>query len=469
MDDILKICFDDYRTGDCGQFEIVREDGNISIDDIKKWIEPNWSLPRVDEMFLNSIEEGSILDVGCGSGVHMRYLQRKRKNVYGFDISNWAVEQARKMGTQNVSVASWSDFSTIRKFDNIICMNATIGCIGNVNSISSFFEKMLALLNCDGNIYIQGVDWRIDPFQKHANYIEKNKRNNIYPGQARLRLHYKDMWGDFFDWVWIDTDTLINEASRFNLSLVSLERFGAKYNIVFKKTAERNYIDLEENEWIIGDEHQEGRTLRNLKEDACGVLSPKNVRVEQAGPFRVSFISNDDAKCRMSYDDILKLVLPLAQIIEYPIYIGGSNSPLSLKLPNAYSDIDIYVVTPSLSYDEAISVNEKIQRLRMEQNYSTVSIGLVQEDWLFLPCFYEAVPIIEKKWWDLSFEESNTIALERLKKSETYVQSLDKKEIVSWINAVYGLKYMETDILRIIMTPRWKSVNDCHWKRGIHC
>lgn len=221
--------------------------------------------------------------------------------------------------------------------------------------------------------------------------------------------------------------------------------------------------DLEENEWLID---ERVFILGNAKHRICGKGIGKNVRVEQIGPYRIAFRTNDSIENRVNYYELKKCLKSLQEKIEYPIYIGGSQSPLSLKKPNCSSDIDVYVVTPKLSYTNYKDIANLINSWKCS-NTERFSIGLIEEDWLLLPYFYEAVPLNEQYWWSLSEAECEAYALQRKRRSMDYVNNLNREDIVSWINNIYGTKFCNDDIIQITTTPRWKSINDCFFKYNI--
>ena len=46
------------------------------------------------------------------------------------------------------------------------------------------------------------------------------------------------------------------------------------------------------------------------------------------------------------------------------------------------------------------------------------------------------------------------------------IKSKTKRDIINEIESVYGIKVKEEDIVNIVATPRWKSINDSSFRRG---
>jgi SAM-dependent methyltransferase len=54
--------------------------------------------------YLNRFPKGTVLDVGCGSGVHASLIKHEGFNVIGVDFSIVAINQARKRGVESLVV-----------------------------------------------------------------------------------------------------------------------------------------------------------------------------------------------------------------------------------------------------------------------------------------------------------------------------------------------------------------------------
>lgn len=228
----------------------------------------------------------------------------------------------------------------------------------------------------------------------------------------------------------------------------------------------RTYNDLEESEWkILEDEFS--IPVSDVKKIATDNYEKTNVRVDQIGPYKIAFKTNDRIENRVNYEDLYDLAKPLQEYINLPVYVGGSHSPLSKKMPNEGSDIDIYVITDGYSYKQSKELDNKIKEfIGQDKKYEKCSVGQVEKDWLDLPYFYEAVPIDEKKWWKLSQEELEKVSQE---KEKVAIQKMKRKSITDVlveIEKIYNIKVNRENIINITTTPRWKSINDCGFKRG---
>lgn len=232
------------------------------------------------------------------------------------------------------------------------------------------------------------------------------------------------------------------------------------------KKDEDEHKDFEESEWIVL-EQEENKIVSNLKDVATNGYQGTNVRVDQIGPYKIAFRTMDDKNNRMTYENLYKIAKPLQDFLKLPVYIGGSHSPLSKKMPNPGSDIDIYIITPEYSYKESKELEDKINKyIKNKTEYDKCSIGQVEKGWLDFPYFYESVPIDEKEWWELTEEELNKIIQQRKEKSIKKIAAKTVDEVLDDIERIYKIRINKDDIINITTTPRWKSVNDCAFRRG---
>ena len=465
MEKVFPVAYEDYIAGEKEVFiEIVREDGNVSRDPIEKWIDVNFEIGLQERQLLDKVTNLKTLDVGCGSGVHLRYLQRKGIKAFGCDVSEWAVKKARELKVQNVMNISFWNLSEEEKYDQVICMNGTIGFIGKLKNIDYFFDKLSKITTEDAKVFVQGIDWRIDPVGKHEAYIKSKIRENEYPGEIELFLKYKNIEEDKFEWLWIDTDILIAVAKRHGFTLEELSRDKAKYIAIFGKERENGIAHLDEAEIELSE--GDAFHIGNLKERSCGWIYNEETRVFNMGPYCLSVDNRERQTQRIDRKELLKKLEPITRVFELPIYIGGSQSPLSKKKPLVNSDIDVYIITTEKTKKEIVSYEEKLQKI-LAQNmdeYQNYSFSFVEEEWLSLPYFYEAVNLNDDTFWKLQEGEVKSEITRRLKNSRDYLNSISPQNIIDKFNRIFGWNIDYSKVEKITLSPRWKAIIDCNNK-----
>jgi SAM-dependent methyltransferase len=78
----------------------------------------------------------TLLDVGCGTGEHLKYLSRHFRCT-GLDISEEMIDTARaKVPNAKFTVADMVDFRLQDKFDVITCLFSSIGYVQNYRNLA---------------------------------------------------------------------------------------------------------------------------------------------------------------------------------------------------------------------------------------------------------------------------------------------------------------------------------------------
>jgi SAM-dependent methyltransferase len=102
------------------------------------------------KQFLN--EKENILDIGCGTGRHLKFFQDKGFSVYGVDISGSQIEKAKELLGTNASLqqAKASEFSFDSKFDNIISLFHVMSYQTQNDELQKVFANAYRHLNANG-------------------------------------------------------------------------------------------------------------------------------------------------------------------------------------------------------------------------------------------------------------------------------------------------------------------------------
>jgi len=189
---------------------VERSDGHTSTADLRWWLGDSRARPPVELSALELIEEGSVLDVGCATGRHLKLLQARGLAVYGIDTCPSAVAIARRGGV-NCKVADVWRFNTDRRFRTVMALGGNLGIAGRSGRLGSYLRLLSSFLDHGGRILLSSVDWRRSA-SRHAEFVTRQKEEGRYPGDVRLRLRYGDAVSAWFEWLWADLDLLRNQA-----------------------------------------------------------------------------------------------------------------------------------------------------------------------------------------------------------------------------------------------------------------
>lgn len=159
-------------------------------------------MPDLEKMAL-SVCEGRVLDVGAGTGCHALVLQEFGNEVVAIDTAHEAVAVMKDSGLKTVKQADYFKLKD-EKFDTLLCLMNGLGFIGKLNRLETFLKKADELLSKEGQIVIDSSDI--------AYIYEGKKPSSKYYGEVSFQYEYNGAKGEWFDWVYIDMDTLADKA-----------------------------------------------------------------------------------------------------------------------------------------------------------------------------------------------------------------------------------------------------------------
>ena len=174
-------------------------------------------MPELEVLALQNAS-GKILDVGAGAGTHANYLQNMGKDVTAIDISEGAVAFMQTQGLKSKKV----DFFDLKdeKFDTILMLMNGIGIAGTLSNLEKTLEHAKSLLNPGGKILCDSSDIKY-LYEDEDGSLWVNL-NQEYYGNFRFQMKYKKETGPWFDWLYVDFDSLFNAAKNVGLKAVRL-------------------------------------------------------------------------------------------------------------------------------------------------------------------------------------------------------------------------------------------------------
>jgi SAM-dependent methyltransferase len=174
-------------------------------------------MPELEVLALQNAS-GKILDVGAGAGTHANYLQNMGKDVTAIDISEGAVAFMQTQGLKSKKV-NFFDLKD-EKFDTILMLMNGIGIAGTLSNLEKTLEHAKSLLNPGGKILCDSSDIKY-LYEDEDGSLWVNL-NQEYYGNFRFQMKYKKETGPWFDWLYVDFDSLFNAAKNVGLKAVRL-------------------------------------------------------------------------------------------------------------------------------------------------------------------------------------------------------------------------------------------------------
>lgn len=185
-----------------------RDDGHINEMDATMYFAPYEEWPGYErEAMLEA--RGRVLDVGLGAGRHSLWLQGRGHEVVGLDLSPLAVEVSRLRGVRDARVMDVTAMSfPDEHFDTVLMMGANLGIVGNIQEIQRILGYIDRVTN-PGAIIIGSTR---DPLKTenpaHLAYHEMNRGRGKPPGLVRIRVNFRDVKGEWFDFLMMGEELL---------------------------------------------------------------------------------------------------------------------------------------------------------------------------------------------------------------------------------------------------------------------
>ena len=104
---------------------------------------------------IENIQSKTLLDVGCGTGEHLKHLSSEYQCT-GVDINRRMIEVARKKVPEaRFKVANMIDFRLKDKFDVTICLFSSIGYVQSFKNLVKTFETFYRHLHDKGLVMVE--------------------------------------------------------------------------------------------------------------------------------------------------------------------------------------------------------------------------------------------------------------------------------------------------------------------------
>ena len=174
---------------------------------------------------------GRILDVGAGAGCHSLALQAMNKQVTAIDISPLSVATMRERGVLDVLEQDF--FALDGQFDTILMLMNGIGIVGTLARFPEFFMQVDRLLAPDGQLLCDSSDICYI-FEDEDGFIDLTGIEGYY-GELTYQMQYKGVKGEPFPWLFVDYETLSEQAQRQGFEAELLAR-GPHYDYLARIT-----------------------------------------------------------------------------------------------------------------------------------------------------------------------------------------------------------------------------------------
>ncbi|MFI5756588.1 class I SAM-dependent methyltransferase [Streptomyces sp. NPDC051569] len=214
-----------------------RDDGYISVYDAAGFFAGPQDWPGLDQWAYSKVT-GRTLDVGVGAGRFALTLQENGADVVGLDVSEGAVEVCAERGLKSVVLGTVDDLGDDERFDSFLLLGKNLGLLESREEGPRLLSRLARVARPGATVIGTGVDpYRLsDP--RHADYLERNRRQDRLSGQMRLRLRHGWLATDWFDYLFVSPAELEEMIAGTGWSLVDVEEEGSGYGVVLRLTGD---------------------------------------------------------------------------------------------------------------------------------------------------------------------------------------------------------------------------------------
>jgi SAM-dependent methyltransferase len=199
------------------QLDVLSDLSEDDVMDVSYYFRKQSELPKIEQKALK-LCGGKVLDVGACVGAHSIPLSEEGYEVKAIEVSQTAVNYLESKGVSVVQT-SFQEFQTDEKFDTILLLMNGIGLAGKLSRLTLFLEKCYHLLAPGGRVICDSTD--VHYFYEDEDGAVWHDLNADYFGDFKFKMKYGSLEDDWFDWVYVDQETLTEYAIKcgFNVKL----------------------------------------------------------------------------------------------------------------------------------------------------------------------------------------------------------------------------------------------------------
>ena len=174
----------DYWRGQKGAHEIVeRDDGYVDISGGPRAYMAEYPDWPIYERQAIRFARGKTLDIGCGPGRCLLYLQKKGLTAVGIDISPLAIRVCRERGAYRAILRSITEIGPdLGRFNTVVMFGNNFGLFGSAARARRLLRTMARMTTPKARIIAESTDPYQTTLPDHLAYHRRNRRRGRLPG-----------------------------------------------------------------------------------------------------------------------------------------------------------------------------------------------------------------------------------------------------------------------------------------------
>ena len=226
MKDILGEALVDFYNGNPDTLWINNKYGDPEEMPLEIFFREEEDLTEIEKIALLHCK-GTILDIGAGAGA-LSLLLQDRFDTTAIEYSEGACQVMKALGVKTGIIGDVFDYKD-GQYDTLLLLMNGVGLVGEIDKLSSRLEHFKSLLKEEGQILLDSSDISYL-------YEEVGKPKTSYYGQLEYQYEYKGKKGDWFNWLYVDFQTLNEYSSKVGLKVEKIfedenEQYLAKLTI----------------------------------------------------------------------------------------------------------------------------------------------------------------------------------------------------------------------------------------------
>lgn len=190
----------DFHQGKCVEPLFVHDEfGPRTEMPIEIYFREEEDMPELERIAFEHCQ-GKILDIGAGAGAHALVLQQRGEVVSALEISPFSCATMRERGVHHVIEQDIFQYHLETKYDTLLLLMNGIGLCGSIERLRKFLQRAQFLISSNGQLLFDSCDI--------AYMYEENEKPSRYYGEARCKYSYGNVSTDWFQWLYIDRNTL---------------------------------------------------------------------------------------------------------------------------------------------------------------------------------------------------------------------------------------------------------------------